>query len=142
MMGNLPAFRLTPARPFLRCGVDYAGPFVLRAIPGRSKVTFKAYLAIFVCFTTRALHLEVVSSLTSDAFLATLRRFIARRGRPSDIHSDCGTNFLGAANEMKEFNQFLLSTTIKNKISNEMAKDDIHWHFNPAGVWVEFGKQV
>jgi len=131
LMGNLPAYQITPVRPFVRCGVDYAGPFTLRAIPSRSKVTFKAYLAIFVCFTTRAIHLKVVSSLSTEAFLATLRRFISRRGRPSDIYSDCGTNFVGAANEIK---MLLKNPTTISKITNAMTNDDISWHFNPAGA--------
>jgi len=134
MMGNLPSSRVVPARPFLRCGVDFAGPFTLRAIPSRSKCTFKAYLAIFICFTTRAVHLEVVSSLSSEAFLATFRRFVSRRGKPSDIYSDCGTNFVGAAKEMKEVSKFLQIPANNNTIANELSKDFIQWHFNPAGA--------
>lgn len=71
-------------RPFDRCGIDYAGPFTIRESKRRGRVpTTKAYVAVFVCFVTKALHLELVTSLTSEAFLAVLRRFVSRRGKSS-----------------------------------------------------------
>ncbi|CAG7719600.1 unnamed protein product, partial [Allacma fusca] len=103
LMGNLPASRVTPTRAFLNCGVDYAGPLLLRPMKGRSNKLFKCYIALFVCFSTRAIHLEAVSDMTSDSFLAALHRFISRRGLPAEIHSDCGTNFVGAAKELRHF---------------------------------------
>lgn len=68
----------------------------------------KAYLCIFVCFATRAVHLEVVSNLTTDCFFLKncLKRFIARRGKCKNMFSDCGTNFVGARNEMQRFCEF------------------------------------
>jgi len=137
-MGDLPAARLTPTRPFLRCGVDYAGPFVLRAMTGRCKVTFKGYLAIFVCFSTRALHLEAVSSLSTEAFMAAFKRFISRRGRCTDIYSDCGTNFRGAAAELKELFGLMRDPAHNDQIATELSKDQIQWHFNPPGA-LNFG---
>ena len=88
MMGQLPSARVTPSPPFGVCGVDYAGPFLLRKGHTRKPVIVKAYLAVFVCYRTKAAHLEVVSDTTTEAFLACLRRFVSRRGLPSDIHSD------------------------------------------------------
>lgn len=67
----------------------------------RKPTLVKAYLCVFVCLSVKAVHLELVSDLTTKAFLATLRRFIARRGKPSLIRSDHGTNFVGAARELK-----------------------------------------
>jgi len=98
-MGDLPSSRVIPCPPFQRCGVDYAGPFLIKPDLPRSKVTLKAYMALFVCFTTRAFHLELVNSLSTDSFLAALRRFVSRRGLPAHIHSDGGTNFVGASKE-------------------------------------------
>ena len=72
LMGELPSSRVQPARPFLTTGVDYAGPIVLRLGSNRSKQTTKGYIAIFVCFVTKAVHIEVVTSLTTEAFLAAL----------------------------------------------------------------------
>jgi len=77
-MGELPSARVQPSRPFLNTGVDYAGPICLRVGTPRSKTIIKGYIAIFVCFATKAIHIEVVTSLTTEAFLAALRCFIAR----------------------------------------------------------------
>ncbi|XP_055918520.1 uncharacterized protein LOC129950616 [Eupeodes corollae] len=97
LMGNLPSSRLSPSFAFDRTGCDYAGPITLRIARGRNPKYTKGYFALFVCMATKALHLEVVSDLSKDAFLAALRRFIARRGKCSIIYSDNGTNFQGAA---------------------------------------------
>ncbi|GFY15734.1 uncharacterized protein TNCV_1283791 [Trichonephila clavipes] len=79
-MGDLPTHRVTPSKPFSVCGVDYAGPINILRYRGRGAKTTKGYIALFVCFVTKALHLELVSDLTSEAFIASLKRFCARRG--------------------------------------------------------------
>ena len=91
-MGELPSTRIQTLRPFLTTGLDYAGPISLRLGPPRSKCNTKGYIAIFVCFVTKAVHIEVVTSLATEAFLAALRRSIARRGKPRTICSYNGTN--------------------------------------------------
>jgi hypothetical protein len=80
LTGELPPSRDQPLRPFLTTGIDYAGPMQLQLGKPCSKMITKGYIAIFVCFVTKAVHIEVVTSLTTEAFLAALRRFIARRG--------------------------------------------------------------
>jgi len=80
-MGELPSARIQASRPFLYTGVHYAGPISLRVRTPRSKTIFKGYIALFVCFDTKTIHIEIVTSLTTEAFLAALSRFIARRGR-------------------------------------------------------------
>jgi len=77
----------------------------------RSKVITKGYIAIFVCFATKAVHIEVVTSLTTESFLAALRRFIAGRGKPKTMYSDNGTNFQGAANELHVVYKMLHSSS-------------------------------
>ena len=62
LMAELPSARVQPSRPFLTTGIDYAGPISLRLGTTRSKTIIKGYIAIFVCFTTRAVHVEVVTS--------------------------------------------------------------------------------
>lgn len=84
-MGELPASRVTDSRPFSKTGIDYFGPVFVR--PGPRRVAVKAYGAIFVCMCTKAVHIELVSDLSIDRFLQALRRFIARRGRCTDL---CG----------------------------------------------------
>lgn len=94
LMAPLPGSRLQFSRPFTITGVDFAGSFIVRNRIRRI-IGKKTWIAIFVCFTTRAVHLETVEDMTSSSFLASLRRFMSRRGRYSVIYSDNGTNFVG-----------------------------------------------
>ena len=94
--GQLPSDRVKPGQVFDRVGIDYAGPVMVKCGPIRKPRFAKGYVAVFVCLATKAVHLEIVSDLTTSAFIATLRRFIGRRGIPSTLWSDHGTNFVGA----------------------------------------------
>jgi hypothetical protein len=89
--------------PFLTTGVDFAGPINMRKGSTRSKTVQRCYIAIFMCFTTKAKHIELVTDLTSQAFIAALRRFTARRGHVHDMYSDNGTTFVGASRNLREF---------------------------------------
>ena len=140
LMGELPPTRVQPARPFLTTGVDYAGPISLRLGSPRSKVLTKGYIVIFVCFVIKAIHIEVVTSLTTEAFLAALRRFIARRGRPRTIYSDNGTNFRGASNQMHHIYTMLQSSPQMATIQDFLSKEGCDWKFIPhaphfGGLW-------
>ncbi|XP_076660720.1 uncharacterized protein LOC143364103 [Halictus rubicundus] len=140
LMGNLPADRVTPARPFHTCGVDYAGPLLV-VDRGRSRTARKAYICIFVCMATKAIHLELAVDLTTDAFISCLRRFIARRGKCKVIHSDNGTNFVGARNELRELGALIGSEAHNCTISALLAKEQIEWRLIPpraphfGGLW-------
>jgi hypothetical protein len=140
--GNLPAHRVQPGRPFQTCGVDYAGPVLIRESRGRGKrALLKSYIAIFVCFTTKAIHIELVTELTTAEFLAALRRFVARRGLPQNIYSDNATNFVGANNELIELKNFFEHKQFKNQVMNQLVNMSIKWHFIPprsphmGGLW-------
>jgi transposase InsO family protein len=78
---------------------------------------------LYVCFATKAIHIEVVTSLTTEAFLVALRRVISRRGKPRTIHSDNGTNYQGAGNEFHAVYKMLQSTsqmaTIRDFVATE-----------------------
>jgi len=87
-MGNLQSFRVQPQRPFLQVGLDYGGPFIIGENCRCNAKTSKAYLALFACMTVKAVHLELVTDLSTAAFLAALNRFVARRGIPWDLFSD------------------------------------------------------
>ncbi|XP_047998132.1 uncharacterized protein LOC125235579 [Leguminivora glycinivorella] len=100
-MGQLPAVRVNQNRPFINSGVDYAGPILIRTSKGRGHHATKGYICLFVCMATKAIHLEAVSDLTTQAFIAAFRRFVARRGHCKDVWSDNGTNFIGSAKELK-----------------------------------------
>lgn len=134
MMSDLPSSRISPAPTFLKCGVDYAGPFQIKAIKGRGSKSFKAYIALFVCFVTRAIHLELVTDLSAEAFIAALKRFVARRGKCSDIYSDCGTNFVGAKRKLSEFEKLVKSKNFNESVNNNLSDIGINWHFNVPGA--------
>lgn len=100
-MGDLPKSRVQSVRPFSNVGIDYAGPLAIKEGKRRNARASKCYLAIFVCMAVKAVHVEVVSDLSTPAFIATLQRFVSRRGVPMNIYSDCGTNFQGADNVLR-----------------------------------------
>ena len=141
LMGELPPPRVQYSRPFLTTGVDYDGLISLRLGTTRSKTITKGYIAIFVCFVTRAVHIEAVTSLTTEAFLAALRRFIARRGKPRTIYSDNCTNFQGASNELHEIYNMLHSSSQMARVQDFLASEGCDWKFIPqhaphfGGLW-------
>ncbi|GFW04258.1 integrase catalytic domain-containing protein [Trichonephila clavipes] len=102
-MGNLPSERVTPSAPFLNSGVDFCGPFQIKFKNQRKGIFSKVYVAIFVCLATKAIHLEAVTDLATEALIAALKRLCARRGRISTLMSDNATNFKGAAAELNRF---------------------------------------
>ncbi|XP_074032122.1 uncharacterized protein [Leptinotarsa decemlineata] len=109
IMGNLPSERLEPQPPFYICRVDYAGPLMIKNKKGRGSKLSKCYVSLFICFVTKAIHLELVSDLTKDSFILALRRFVARRGKPLRIFSDNGKNFVSANSELAELGKFIQS---------------------------------
>lgn len=144
LMATLPTARTTPGRPFKTCGVDYMGPVGVASRTGRLPVITKAYVCLFICFATRAIHLELVSDASTAQFMQALRRFIARRGPITDIWSDNGTNFVGA-------NSFLKNIAQKQQIwaDGKVAQTfNIKWHFiipnapSWGGLWEAGVKSV
>lgn len=136
IMGNLPSERLEVGFPFIRCGVDYAGPVHLLNRKGRGARIIKGYICLFVCFITRAIHLELVSGLSTQDYILALKRFISRRGKPAEIFSDNGKNFVGAEKEfLHELNKNV------NKISDFASDIGISFRFIPpyaphfGGLW-------
>ncbi|XP_076660276.1 uncharacterized protein LOC143363596, partial [Halictus rubicundus] len=140
-MGNLPRDRVMATRPFQTTGVDFCGPFFIKEKKHRNTKKIKVYVAVFVCFVTKAIHLELVSELSTEAFIATLRRFFSRRGYASTIYSDNGTNFVGAKNKLDEIQAFLTSEQHKKPINSYLNSNGISWHFSPprtphfGGLW-------
>ncbi|XP_028167729.1 uncharacterized protein LOC114358059 [Ostrinia furnacalis] len=136
LMGNLPEERITPSFPFMRCGVDYAGPMFILNRKGRGSRVTKCYICLFVCLVTRAMHLELVTDLSTDAYLLALKRFISRRGKPNEIFSDNGKNFVGLANE---FTRFL--SNCSSEIIEFATNQNIKFTFIPpyaphfGGLW-------
>lgn len=139
LMGQLPAARVTVSSVFEVTGIDYAGPLVVKLRGGRCKTTMKVYLALFVCLSVKAVHVEIVDSLTASDFIATLRRFISRRGVPRELHSDNGTTFVGANAELRSLFEFLKENN--PDIADSAANCNIDWSFIPpnapemGGLW-------
>ncbi|KAL1448550.1 hypothetical protein WDU94_005484 [Cyamophila willieti] len=129
IMGDLPVSRYTQGRPFLNVSVDYAGPFLYKTGPRRNSPVSKCYFAVFVCMSTKCVHLELVSDLTTSAFLACLDRFVGRRGLPTCIYSDNGTNFHGAASQLAEVQSFLRQA--KEDIELFLQQKEVKWSFLP-----------
>jgi hypothetical protein len=101
----------------------------------------KAYVAVFVCMATKAIHLELVSDLSTPAFLGALNRFVSRRGYPSDIYSDEGTNFVGAKTEVAELRKLVTSSPHHDATIDFLTPKGIRFHTNPpaaphhGGLW-------
>lgn len=141
LLGQLPRERLDPGLVFDQVGVDYAGPILTKSGSIRKPIISKGYICVFVSFSVKAVHIEPVTELTTAAFIAALRRFTSRRGKPSRIWSDHGTNFVGAARELKELYAHLRVAETQDSISSFCSKQGIEWCFTPehaphfGGLW-------
>ncbi|XP_033228837.1 uncharacterized protein LOC117180447 [Belonocnema kinseyi] len=141
LMGNLPKDRVSFTRPFEHVGVDYCGPFFVKENRHRNRTKVKTYISIFVCLATKAVHLEIASDLTREAFIACLSRFFSRRGFPSSISSDNAANFVGANNELRNLCKQIASLEQNEGVQNYLTKKGITWNFIPpraphfGGLW-------
>ena len=132
LMGNLPAARVTASKPFSNSGIDFAGPVLLKTSKLRNAHTLKAYIAVFICTATKEIHLELVSDLSTPAFIAAFKRFTSRRGHCAHLYSDCGTNFIGANFELKRMLNKCKSS-LPNEILEYLSLENTEWHFIPPG---------
>ena len=140
-MADLPSERLEEGNPpFKNIGIDCFGPVMVKI--GRAEV--KRYGCLYTCLATRAVHLEVLYNLNTDSFLNSFRRFIARRGHPSKVWSDNGTNFVGSKSELQNG----LKELYKNKVYNYCTKHEIEWIFispsapHKGGIWERLVRTV
>lgn len=141
VMGQLPKERTRlVSRPFITCGIDYCGPFTIH-YKGRGSRTSTMYLAVFVCFSTKAVHLELVEDLTTAAFINTLRRFMNRRGVPKRIWSDNATNFRGSSRILEDLIKLLERPQHWTAVYDWCANTGTEWAFIPprsphfGGLW-------
>ncbi|GBN73237.1 hypothetical protein AVEN_155507-1 [Araneus ventricosus] len=125
----LPEDRVRDAYVFEVVGVDLCGPLYL-------KNKTKCWAVLFTCAVYRAVHIELVTSLSTDSFILALRRFISRRGRPATIYSDNGTNLVGTSNELKSVDW--------GKIQEYASVKKIQWKFNPPSApwWGGFWERL
>lgn len=140
-MGDLPAYRVTRTDMFSRVGVDYAGPFSIKTGNPRKPIIVKGYIALFVCLSSKAIHMELAVDLSSQAFINVLKRFVARRGVPTLILSDNATNFIGANSELHQLYQLFQKESTTKALNEYCLPLEIKWQFIPArspefgGVW-------
>ncbi len=141
MMGMLPEARTTPAPPFWRTGVDFAGPLTLRLGHTRKPALVKCYVVVFVCLTTKAVHLDLCSSLATSDYLAAFQRFVSRRGCPAEMFSDNGSNFQGAREEIRQLQKLTGSKATQEAVQAFTTERQIRWHHIPpraphfGGLW-------
>lgn len=118
---HLPLDRVRDSKVFEVVGIDLCGPLFL-------KQKAKVWIVLFTCAVYRAIHLELVTNLSTEGFIQSLRRFIARRGRPTTIYTDNGTNFRGTNNILKNLNW--------QKIETSECLLPIKWKFiPPTAAW-------
>ena len=122
-------------------GVDYAGPIMIKQGTVRRPTIVKVYVSVFVSLTVKAVHLELISDFTTEAFLRALRRFIAQCRKPAILWNDYGTNFTGANRELKKLFQFLQDQQSQRVISDFCSVQNIQWKHIPehaphfGGIW-------
>ncbi|XP_047444585.1 uncharacterized protein LOC125010221 [Mugil cephalus] len=134
-MSGLPADRLSSSPPFTHVGVDIFGPWIVTARRTRGgHAQSKRWAAMFTCLSTRAVHIEVLETMTTASFINSLRRFTAIRGPIKTLRSDRGTNFIGAC---KELNIDTQDPDLQIHLHNSKCT----WIFNPphsshmGGAW-------
>lgn len=131
-MGSLPQDRVTACRPFQKVGIDFAGPVQVKNSRVRKAIITKGYVCVYVCFVTKAIHLELTSDISTEAFLASFKRFIARRGLPSDVYCDNGGCFRGARNQLAELYKLLDSAEHQTPVQAYASRQGIQFHFTPS----------
>lgn len=150
LMGSLPPARTNQTFPFAISGVDFAGPFEVRKTvmqqmnlrqlavkQYKMPATIKCWVVVFVCMTTKAVHLDLAHGLSVEAFLEVFARFTSRRGQCNQLWSDNGTNFVGTNKELQR-----VQKEWRNLLPNkELAALGTTWQFiSPAaphqgGLW-------
>lgn len=120
--------------------MDYCGPFYA-LYPGRKNRPVKCFVAVFVCLVTKAVHLEAVADLTTQAFLAALKRFVARRSKPVLIMYDNAKTSVGAIKELDELAKLFCAQQFQEAVTKEACNESIEFKFIPArspnfgGLW-------
>ena len=141
-MASLPLARVQLGRCFKHTGVDYAGPITVK-LRYQSKVTAPAWICLFTCMVSRAVHIELVMDNTTQEFLMALRRFANCRGLPEKIYSDNAATFTGAK-------ETLYKTLEENnaEIKHRCDRWGIEWNFSPpyeshfGGAWERLVKAI
>ena len=127
-MADLPNSRLAVnSDPFTNCSVDYLGPVIVKY---SRKARTKGYGVVFTCMTTRCIHLEFATDISTDVFLLAFDRFISTYGQPHEMVSDNGKNFKGASRIIKKLlKSWNTKSEDSKKLSDFCAQYNIKWRF-------------
>ena len=101
------------SRPFQTTRVDFAGPLYVRT--SDQSRTAKTWMILYTCYSTRAVHLDLVWDMTAETFLRSFRCFVARRGTPAKMISDSAKTFKSVA---ASITNTLESPEVKKFLSN------------------------
>ncbi|XP_055714302.1 uncharacterized protein LOC129808548 [Phlebotomus papatasi] len=146
-MSDYHSARVNAVHPFYQTGIDYCGPVYIKT-PVRSRVVLKMYIALFTCLATRAIHLELVTDLTTQAFIAAMKRFMARRGKPNEILCDNATTFVGPDREIRQVSELMSSEEHQTRVIDSASREGITFKFIPprsphfGGAWESLIKRV
>lgn len=91
----------------------------------------KGYLVLFICMVTKAMHLELGTSFSIEAFVMTLKSFLSPRGNPNVIYSDNAINFVGTRNYLRNVYDFFQKPEATNAIKEFLSPSETQWKFNP-----------
>lgn len=128
LMGPLPAERVVAAPAFTSVGIDFTGPIRLKSSTKVATLNRKAYITVFVCYVTKAVHLDISADLSTETFINTFKRFISRRGMPHVIFSDNAKTFVAADKYVQKcFDRILQDPILLNFLSTKRIK----WKFSP-----------
>ena len=116
----LPEFPTTVTEPFAVTGVDFAGPLLYRS---EQNTIEKAYIILYTCVSTRAVHLKVVKGMGVADFQRSFKEFTARRGLPDKIISDNAKTFMAAKD-------WLMKLRMDEDLNNYLAMHQIRWQVN------------
>ena len=124
----LPADRVKTQKTFAVTGIDFAGPLYIRV----GSNTRKSYTALFTRATTRAVHLELCTDMTTDKFLLAFQRFVGRRGLPHTLYSDNAQTFHATNKHLSQ----LWTSLFAAKTHQFLAHNNINWKFiAPRVAW-------
>jgi len=134
---DLPSDRVSDDPPFTYTGIDFAGPLYVQHRGSDDGGECKAYICLFTCASTRAIHLELTNSLSVDQFLLAFRRFVGRRGLPATVWSDNAKTFKSSASELQKIMK-------SQKTQQYLSKMRVEWKFivDRAPWWGEFWERM
>ena len=137
LMGNVPVECITASPPFYHTAVDYAGPFTLKSSAISRCKHYKAWIAVYVCMSTGACHIDTVSGLDARSFLSSFQKFVARRGLPHTMRSDNAGAFI-KGKKLTELDAHEYSLAMKGakegsrQLLEFAAENKVIWKFAPA----------